>query len=111
MGLGTQLEFPTANVLPHIPRQLIPSHGVYCVDAIIDSSYYTGMCNIGMRPTFYDNGKEIIEVHLFTKDTLNIYGKDIVVSFKKYLREEKKYNSTHELIKQLKLDRQACFSI
>lgn len=111
MGLGTQLEFPTANVLPHIPHQLIPSHGVYCVDAIIDSSYYTGMCNIGMRPTFYDDGKEIIEVHLFTKDTLNIYGKDIVVSFKKYLREEKKYNSTHELIKQLKLDRQACFSI
>ena len=31
--------------------------------------------------------------------------------FKKYLRGEKKYNSTHELTKQLKLDRQACFSI
>ena len=110
-GRGTQLEFPTANIQPHISNQLIPAHGVYCVDAIIEDSYYTGMCNIGQRPTFYENGEEIIEVHLFLNDELTLYDKDISLKFKKYLREERKYNSSNELIKQLELDRQACFAI
>ena len=110
-GRGTQLEFPTANIQPHISNQLIPAHGVYCVDAIIEDSYYTGMCNIGQRPTFYENGEEIIEVHLFLNDELTLYEKEISLKFKKYLREERKYNSSNELIKQLELDRQACFAI
>ena len=49
-----------SNIEPKIDNQLIPANGVYCVDAIIEDSYYTGMCNIGKRPTFYDNGNEII---------------------------------------------------
>jgi riboflavin kinase/FMN adenylyltransferase len=110
-GRGAQLNFPTANIIPHIPNQLLPKNGVYCVDAIIEGTYYTGMCNIGQRPTFYENGEQIIEVHLFTNDSLNLYGKDIIITFKKYLRKEIKYNSSSELIKQLKLDRQACFAI
>ena len=107
--IGRKLKVPTANVQPHISNQLIPAHGVYCVDAVIEDSYYTGMCNIGKRPTFYKNGEEIIEVHLFSNDELNLYGKNIVLTFKKYLREEKKYKSSSELIEQIELDRQACF--
>ena len=107
--IGRKLKVPTANIQPHISNQLIPAHGVYCVDAVIEDSYYTGMCNIGKRPTFYKNGEEIIEVHLFSDDALNLYGKNIVLTFKKYLREEKKYKSSSELIEQIELDRQACF--
>ena len=110
-GRGSILNFPTANICPHISNQLLPAHGVYCVDAIIEDSYYTGMCNIGQRPTFYENGEEIIEVHLFLNDELTLYEKEISLKFKKYLREERKYNSSNELIKQLELDRQACFAI
>jgi len=110
-GRGTQLEFPTANIQPHISNQLIPALGVYCVDVIIEDSYYTGMCNIGTRPTFYENGEEIIEVHLFSNDELTLYEKEINIKFKKYLREERKYNSKNELVRQLELDRQACFAI
>ena len=69
------------------------------------------MCNIGYRPTFYENGKEIIEVHLFSNDVLDLYDKDINIKFKKYLRKEIKYNSSRELIHQLELDRQACFTL
>ena len=108
---GTELKFPTANIQPHFSNQLIPAHGVYCVDAIIEDSYYTGMCNIGQRPTFYENGEEIIEVHLFLNDELTLYEKEITLKFKKYLRKERKYNSSNELIKQLELDRQECFAI
>ena len=34
-GRGSQLKFPTANINPIFSNQLIPAHGVYCVDAII----------------------------------------------------------------------------
>ena len=61
----------TANIQPHFSNQLIPAHGVYCVDAIIEDSYYTGMCNIGNRPTFFENGEDIIEVHFFSEDPFN----------------------------------------
>ena len=64
-----------------------------------------------IRPTFYEKGEEIIEVNLFSDDLLHLYGKKIIIKFKKYLRKEKKYNSSNELIKQLELDRQACFAI
>ena len=110
-GVGTELGFPTANIQPLLSNQLIPAHGVYCVDAIIEDSYYTGMCNIGRRPTYYDHGEEVIEVHLFSNDVLNLNGKAITLRFKKYLREERKYNSSSELTIQLKLDRQACFAL
>ena len=110
-GLGSKLKFPTANVLPHNVNQLIPAHGVYFVDVIIENSLYSGMCNIGFRPTFYENENECIEVHLFSNDQLHLYDKDIVIRFNKYLRKEKKYNSSSELVQQLVLDRQKCISI
>ena len=110
-GRGRKLNFPTANIRPHISNQLLPANGVYCVDVIIENTDFTGMCNIGKRPTFYQNGEEVIEVHLFSNDILDLYEKNIFITFKKYLREEKRYNSSNELIKQLELDRQACFAI
>ena len=110
-GRGAKLGFPTANIQPHISNQLIPSHGVYCIDALIEDTYYTGMCNIGQRPTFYNNGKDVIEVHLFSNDELNLYEKNIDLKFKKYLREERKYSSSSDLIQQLEFDREVCFTL
>ncbi len=110
-GRGKLLDFPTANIQPYMLNQVIPSYGSYCVDAIIDNSNYTGMCNIGKRPTFYENGEDIIELHLFSSEKLNIYDKEIKIMFKKYLREERKFNSSIELTRQLELDRQICFTL
>ena len=108
-GIGTKLKFPTANIEPHIPGQLLPAHGVYCVDIFIEDIKLPGMCNIGKRPTFYENGEEIIEVHIFSQKALKLYDKEIAIKFKKFLREEKKYSSIKKLTKQLELDRQECF--
>ena len=110
-GIGSQLGFPTANIKPHVPNLLFPTHGAYCVDAIIEDNSYVGMCNIGRRPTFYDDGKAIIEVHLFSKEPLNLYDKNITIKFKQFLRKEKKYNSITKLTNQLKLDSKACVAL
>ena len=69
---------------------------------------YTGMCNIGYRPTFYENGEKIIEVHIITEKNLFIYGKKISLHFRDFIRSEKKYSNSDELITQLNKDRYYC---
>ena len=110
-GLGSSMKFPTANIEPNIDNQLIPAKGVYCVDVLVVKKLYLGMCNIGVRPTFYTNGDEVIEVHLISDEDLNLYDKDIKIIFKKFIREEKKYKSAADLTHQLKLDRNVCLTI
>jgi len=109
-GIGKGLEFPTANIQPEIQNQLIPGQGAYCVDAVVDNKTYPGMCNIGNRPTFYDGGENVIEVHLITEDVLSLLGEKIKVTFKIFIRKEKKYDNKAELVRQLELDRQICLS-
>ena len=108
-GLGVKLNFPTANIVSLNDDQFIPSNGVYCIEAIINNDHYDGMCNIGTRPTFYKNGPRVIEAHLFTNDLLSIYDQIIMLKFKKFLRNEQKYNNQNELLYQLEKDRQKCY--
>ena len=109
-GIGKGLEFPTANIQPEIQNQLIPGQGAYCVDAVVGNKTYPGMCNIGNRPTFYDGGENVIEVHLITEDSLSLLDEKIKVTFKIFIRKEKKYGNKTELVRQLELDRQICLS-
>ena len=109
-GIGKGLEFPTANIQPEIKNQLIPGQGTYCVDAVVGNKTYPGMCNIGNRPTFYEGGENVIEVHLITEDALSLLDENIKVTFKNFIRREKKYGNKTELVRQLELDRQICLS-
>jgi len=109
-GIGNKINFPTANINPDFQDQLIPGRGAYCVDAIFGDQIYSGMCNIGIRPTLYENGQDVIEVHLITQDTLSLLDKTIKITFKNFIRKEKKYENTIELARQLELDRQLCLS-
>ncbi|SVD37868.1 uncharacterized protein METZ01_LOCUS390722, partial [marine metagenome] len=107
-GRGQLMNIPTANIVLKNVNQLIPAKGVYCVDANVDNHNYSGMCNIGVRPTFYEDGESVIEVHLITDDKLSLYGKEIQIKFKEFIREEKKYDSAEDLANQLMQDRYNC---
>ncbi len=107
-GRGELMNIPTANIVLKNVNQLIPAKGVYCVDANVDNHNYSGMCNIGVRPTFYEDGDSVIEVHLITDDKLSLYGKEIQIKFKEFIREEKKYDSAEDLANQLMQDRYNC---
>jgi riboflavin kinase/FMN adenylyltransferase len=54
------------------------------------------MTNIGYNPTINEQEKPRLEVHILDFEE-EIYGEEIEVSFIKYLREEKKFNSREEL--------------
>ncbi|WP_315342705.1 bifunctional riboflavin kinase/FAD synthetase [Hoylesella oralis] len=102
---GRKIGFPTANLDTSHYGQLIPANGVYAVKARLEQSIATlpAMMNIGMRPTF--NGTDItLETHIlnFSDD---LYGKTLSVSFMHRIREEQKFDSPQDLMKQLQYDR------
>lgn len=105
--IGTELGFPTANLVPSSLQQLIPAPGAYAVKVTLltpHPSLYTlsGMMNIGTRPTF-DGHEQTLEVHIlhFHED---LYGQALSVEFVKRLREERRFESMEALKEQLKQD-------
>ena len=103
--IGSKIGFPTANILYEDNFKLIPKQGVYAVFIIHQQTLYKGMMNIGYRPTFYNNSKNLIlEVHIFDFEK-DIYNSKIFVIFVARLRDEKKFNSTEELKEQLNSDK------
>jgi len=104
--IGRSIGFPTANIEPDYPFKLIPSNGVYAVEVELDGKIFPGMMNIGTNPTVNDdNSARSIEVHIldFNQD---IYDKEIIVIFRKRLRDEIKFKSTMQLTEQMKLDKE-----
>lgn len=102
-GRGRTIGFPTANIAPNDPEKLLPGRGVYAVDALVAGSCFKGMMNIGTRPTF-DIESLTLEVHLFNF-TADLYGDEITVYFKKFIRPEKKFAGISELQTQLSKDK------
>ena len=103
--VGRTLGFPTANIQPDDPMQLLPGIGVYAVWVEVAGQRYKGMLYIGSRPTL-DNGTQLsIEVHIlhFSGD---IYNDPIRVSFARFVRGDEKFDSLEALKAQLMRDRE-----
>lgn len=103
--VGRTLGFPTANIQPDDPMQLLPGIGVYAVWVEVAGQRYKGMLYIGSRPTL-DNGTQLsIEVHIlhFSGD---IYNDPIRVSFAYFVRGDEKFDSLEALKAQLMRDRE-----
>ena len=105
-GVGRTIKYPTANIEIKEIYKLIPPKGVYLVKIYLGENEFSGMMNIGNRPTI--NGlNQTIEVHIFDFDK-DIYGKKLKVCFVKKIRKEKKFDSLPSLKRQLKKDEENC---
>ena len=98
---GKDLMFKTANIKPLEKNQLFPKIGVYLVRGRIIGLNAFGMCNIGVRPTFGEN-KLVMEIHFFHDEVLNLYGEMVKIEFLERIRDEKKFPTSKDLVKQLK---------
>ncbi len=109
--LGRKLEFPTANLRPLEPRQLIPASGVYACKAILpDGHSYKAMVNIGVRPTVESNGRPTIEAHVF--DFVgDLYDRPVTLQFVARMRAERRFDSLDDLRSQLLKDAGAAKAI
>ena len=97
---GRKIGFPTCNL--KMGNYVIPRLGVYAVKVKTSKFYKNGVANVGYRPTF--NGQSLLlETNIFGINK-NLYNKVISVSFKKFIRPEKKFKNFEYLKKQIKLD-------
>lgn len=106
--IGRRLGFPTANLQPCQTDKLIPKPGVYAVGIQLGDEHYSGMLNIGSRPTLEQPDAHMsIEVHIFDFGR-DIYGETLTVDFRQHLRDEIHFTTVEALRQQLELDKQAC---
>ena len=102
--LGRTIGFPTANIKLYEPLMLVPRNGVYKTTVFTaNGSSYTGMTNIGVRPTVSDQKVLTIETYIFDFDEM-IYGLDLTVDFISRIRDERKFASLQDLRLQLTAD-------
>lgn len=100
--LGRTLGFPTANLSAH--NEQFPPNGVYAVEALLNGRKLPGVVNIGVRPTIANaSGERILELHLLDFDA-DIYGQDVEVSFRRFLRPERKFDGLEALKAQIACD-------
>jgi riboflavin kinase / FMN adenylyltransferase len=101
-GRGQTLGFPTANV--RLPAKLLPKDGVYAAVARYDGRDYTALVSIGTNPHF---GGRTRTVEAWLRDFQGtIYGRELALRDLRYIREQRLFAGTSELIDQMRLDLQ-----
>ena len=99
---GRLLGFPTANLDIDDTRVMLP-YGAYVVKVYVEGDIYGGIANVGNNPTF-EGCSSRLEIHIlnFSGD---IYSKFIRIEFLDKIRDEQKFSSVDELVKQLNRDK------
>ena len=100
--IGTGMGIPTINF--SVPEdKLLPPDGVYATKTHIGVNFYTSITNIGVRPTFYEDGERFVETNILDFNG-DIYGRKAVVSFHRFIRPEKRFAGKEELAAQIRKD-------
>jgi riboflavin kinase / FMN adenylyltransferase len=95
---GRELGFPTANIVPD--HELVcPGHGVYACRI----GERLAAVNVGVRPTFGDGLKLLVESFVLDFDG-DLYGQVLTVEFIARLRGEARFENIDELIEQMGRD-------
>lgn len=98
---GAKLGWPTAN-LRIASNRVMPADGIYATMAYVQSEWLPSVSYIGRRSTFVE-GERLLEVHLFDQDR-SLYGERLHVSFIDFIREDKQFLDSNELLHQMELD-------
>jgi riboflavin kinase / FMN adenylyltransferase len=98
---GELFGFPTAN-LQTADDNL--EKGVFAVKVRFEDTLYYGMLYVGSRPTLHLTSLTV-EVNIFNFKQ-DIYGKNVSIFIVRKIRDEKKFSSTDELIRQMEQDRE-----
>lgn len=104
--LGKKIGFPTANI--QLRHNRPPVSGIFVVkvygtDEASPQTEVHGVASLGVRPTVHEDGKPVLEVHLFDFEK-EIYGCHLRVDFLQKLRDEEKYPDLEALTRQIGYD-------
>ena len=103
---GRELGFPTANLrFEYTPA--LPPLGIYLGRVTVAERAvgpdHPALVSIGVRPTFHDDGRVLVEAYLLDWDG-DLYGASLDVTLVDRLRDERKFDSVEALIGQMRED-------
>ena len=103
---GRELGFPTANLeFDYAPA--MPALGIYLGRVSVPECGvgpgHPALVSIGVRPTFHDDGRILVEVYLLDWDG-DLYDASLTVELEERLREERRFPSVDELVAQMRAD-------
>ncbi|MDA0323350.1 MAG: bifunctional riboflavin kinase/FAD synthetase [Verrucomicrobia bacterium] len=99
--VGREIGFPTANVKHE--QQVLPPHGVYAATASTAGSDHPAVLNLGCRPSIEASQETLLEVHLLDFGG-DLYGQELHVTFREYLRPERGFPDGKALAAQISKD-------
>jgi riboflavin kinase/FMN adenylyltransferase len=108
IGLGRRLGYPTANV-SYSQRKLLPQEGVYACWVEVAGQSKCGMMFIGQNH-FNPAQKMSVEANIFDFDQ-DIYDHEIIVYPSRYIRANRKYETTDALVAQIEKDKKNVLNI
>jgi len=106
---GRSLGYPTANLaFDYAPA--MPALGIYVGTVTVPERGigpgHPALVSVGVRPTFHDDGRVLVEVHLLDFDG-DLYGVRLQVDLLERLRDERRFADVDSLIAQMRLDERA----
>ena len=104
-GKGHTVGMPTANLQPS-PGQVLPEEGVYAALAEVEGQTYRAVTNVGTRPSVDSDSRQTVE-SLLLGYTGDLYGKEMKLTFYRYLRGIRKFPSLQAVKEQADRDRLA----
>jgi riboflavin kinase/FMN adenylyltransferase len=113
-GIGSELGFPTLNLVPIDPYKLLPAKGVYLGKALFRGKEYFCLTNIGFCPTLKQLSDKTVESYLLDYDKQpdhdsveqeKLLKKIINISFISRLRDEVEFPDKHSLIEAIRNDK------
>jgi riboflavin kinase / FMN adenylyltransferase len=107
---GRTIGFPTANII--VETGVEPARGIYAThvrEAGHAQPIWMGAGYFGDRPTFNTN-RTFLEVYILD-ETLDLYGRQLLVSFVELIRPDQSFTSVEALITQMKDDCEKARSI
>lgn len=103
---GRELGFPTAN-LAFAYRPALPSLGIYLGRVHVPERSvgpgHPALVSVGVRPTFHDDGRVLVEVYLLDWDG-DLYDAVLDVEIEQRLRPERRFDSADALVAQMRMD-------
>lgn len=103
---GRELGFPTAN-LAFDYRPALPALGIYLGRVHVAERDvgpgHPALVSVGVRPTFHDDGRVLVEVYLLDWDG-DLYDAVLDVEIEGRLRPERRFDNAEALVAQMRID-------
>jgi riboflavin kinase/FMN adenylyltransferase len=104
--LGRKLGFPTLNlaVANHLHHRKPATTGIFTAQVLgLGDKPLPAVASLGVRPTVEDEGRVLLETHIFDYQQ-DVYGKIITVELLEKIRDEEKYDDLETLTNAIAQD-------